>query len=391
MTELLIKLFVKNHENTENVRVRTAYGVLASVVGIACNVLLFFTKLLIGLIINSISITADAVNNLSDAASSIISLMGVKMAEKPADKEHPFGHGRLEYISALIVSFLILLIGVTLFKNSFDKVIHPEALGFSWILIGILCVSVIVKIWLSLFNANLGKRINSSILKATSADARNDVLVTSVTILSVIITKVTGYTIDGWMGLAVSVFVILAGVGIAKDTLMPLLGEAVDKEVYLNIASKVESYEGILGTHDLIVHNYGPTCSMATIHVEVSNESSIEDAHRVIDKIERDILRDLGISLVIHMDPLETKDYRMAKHKEMVLELIHAIEPDADMHDFRVMEESEKAQFVFDLVVPYSYKDADEQKLKTTLEEAIHKADEAYDCMITIEKSFIAE
>ncbi len=229
MTNYLVKLFIKNYENIEEIEVRSNYGILAGIVGIVCNIFLFAAKLLIGIIVNSISIMADAVNNLSDAASSIVSLVGVHMARKPADEEHPFGHGRIEYIAALIVSFIILLVGFGLFKSAFDKIISPEPLGFSIVLLVILILSVLVKVWLSYFNYNLGIKIHSGVLKATSVDARNDVIVTSVTIISLLIGKFTGLMIDGWMGLLVSAFVILSGFNIAKDTLMPLLGTAVEK------------------------------------------------------------------------------------------------------------------------------------------------------------------
>lgn len=391
MTNLLVKLFVKDYNNTDNVKVRTSYGVLASIIGIICNVLLFALKLTIGMIINSISIMADAFNNLSDAASSIIGFIGVKLAEKPADKEHPFGHGRFEYIAALVVAFLILQVGFTLMQNSFQKVLHPEEVGFSWILVIILGISVFVKVWLSLFNKTLGNRIRSTVMKATSADARNDVIVTSATIISTIVSKFTGFTIDGWMGLTVSIFVMYAGFNIAKDTLMPLLGEAIDKEVYANITQKVESYEGIIGTHDLIAHNYGPSHTMATIHAEVRNDSNMEEIHEVIDQIERDVLKEMGIFLVIHMDPIEINDIRVLEKKNMVLKVVKDIEPKATIHDFRVVNGENTINLIFDLVVPHSYDDKMEQDFIIKVEENISKIDEKYQCVITIENSYVAE
>lgn len=391
MTQLLVKLFVKDYESTDSVKVRTSYGVLASIVGILCNVSLFVLKLAIGLIINSISIMADAFNNLSDAASSIISFIGVKLAERPADKEHPFGHGRFEYIAALIVSFLILMVGVTLFKNSLDKVIHPEVVGFSWILVIILSISVMVKVWLSLFNKKLGNRINSKVMKATSTDARNDVLVTSATIISVVFGKLTGITIDGYTGVIVSVFVLLSGIEIAKDTLMPLLGEAVDKDVYENITKKVESYDGIIGSHDLITHNYGPSRVMATIHAEVSNEANIEAVHKTIDRIERDIFSEMGISIVIHVDPVEVNDISTLECRVMVEQVVAEIEPNGTVHDFHVIYSEEETKLIFELAVPHSYKEKDQDRLLTKVIENISEINENYQCVITIENTYIAE
>lgn len=391
VTQLLVKLFVKNSENIENVKVRTSYGVMSSVVGVICNVILFGIKITIGLIINSISVTADAFNNLSDAGSSVISFIGVKLAGRPADKDHPFGHGRFEYISALAVAFLILQVGFSLLKNSFNKVLNPEEIGFSWIMVVILGISVLVKLWLSFFNKKLGNLINSNVMKATSADSLNDVIVTSATIVSIIASKLTGFNIDGWIGIVVSIFVMLAGINIAKETLMPLIGEAVDKDVYSNITNKVESYEGIIGSHDLIVHNYGPSHIMATIHAEVPNDSNMEDIHEVIDRIERDVLREMDIFLVIHMDPVEINDKRVLDRKNMVIKVVEDIEPKASIHDFRVVNGKGNTNLIFDLVVPHSYSEKDEQDLLRKVTESISKDSNKYQCVITIEHSYIAE
>ncbi|MBN2221500.1 MAG: cation transporter, partial [Vallitaleaceae bacterium] len=344
----------KDYMEVEKVRVRTAYGVLASCVGIITNVILFFSKLLIGILVNSISITADAFNNLSDAASSIVAFIGVKMAERPADKEHPFGHGRLEYIAALIVSFLILMVGFTLMSNSFQKVIRPESLDFSLMGLIILFISVLLKLWLSAFNKKLGLRINSGVLKATAADARNDVLVTLTTMVSMIVSYFTGLKIDGWIGLVVSAFVLFAGYHIAKDTLLPLLGEAIDPKIYDKICKKVESYEGILGSHDLILHNYGPSNTMATIHAEVPKNSKLGEIHEIIDRIEREVLEEMGISLVIHMDPVDIDDIATMKLRRMVEMIVGIAEPLAHIHDFRIVHQEERTKMVFDVVVPHT-------------------------------------
>lgn len=391
MTELLVKFFIKDRENTENAKVRTSYGILSSLVGIACNVLLFATKLIIGFLINSISVMADAFNNLSDAASSIISFFGVKLAGRPADKEHPFGHGRFEYISALAIAFIILQVGFQLLQTSFQKVLHPEALTVNPYLVVILGVSVLLKVWMMLFNRKLGKRINSTVMLATSADSRNDVIVTTGTIISTIIAGLTGWKIDGYMGLLVSIFVMISGIRIAKDTLEPLLGQAVEREVYKKISSMVESYEGICGTHDLIIHNYGPTHRMATIHAEVPNNVGFEHAHETIDQIERDILDKLDIFLVIHMDPIEVNDTKVLEKKDMVLNFVKEQEAKATIHDFRIVNGEHQISLIFDLVIPHSYTKEEEQKLLSKIVEEMRLQDQRHQCIITMEKSFIAE
>lgn len=391
MTQLLVNLFIKDYEKTETTKVRTAYGVLTSIVGIICNFSLFGVKLGIGLIINSISVMADAFNNLSDAASSIIGLIGVKLAERPADKEHPFGHGRFEYITALVVAFLVMQVGLSCFKSAITKIFNPEKVGFSWIIVVILCISVLLKVWLSNFNKKLGNRINSTVMKATSADAFGDVLITSATIISIIIGKVTGLAIDGWMGLLVSIFVLIAGFNIARSTLEPLLGEAADREVYQSITDKVESYKGIVGSHDLIMHNYGPSKTMATIHAEVPKDVNLEEAHETIDSIERDVLRDMGIFMVIHMDPVAVNDTNVSEKKNMVVAVILGIEPKASIHDFRVVNGEEQINLIFDLVVPYSYDEKQEQDLLMKIIDTIYSVDARFQSVITIENSFVPE
>lgn len=298
MTQFLIEHFVKDYEDVEKISVRTAYGVLASIVGIFCNVFLFAVKFTIGVIAHSVSVMADAFNNLSDAGSSIISFIGVKMAEKPADRDHPFGHGRIEYIAALVVSFLILEVGFTFLKDSIGKIRTPEMLNFQIASVIILILSIGVKLWLGLFNKRLGEKINSKVMMAVFADSMGDVITTGATILSLIIFRITGWNIDGVVGIGVALVVMWAGVGIAKDTLEPLIGEAIDPQVYDQIKAFVEKYDGIVGTHDLIVHNYGPGRSMASIHAEVPNDVDIEKSHEIIDRIERDAKQTLGLFLV---------------------------------------------------------------------------------------------
>lgn len=388
MTEFLVKHFVKRYEYVEEVAVRTSYGVLSGVVGIICNIILFIGKGIIGLLMHSVSILADAFNNLSDAGSSIISLVGVKMASKPADEEHPFGHGRIEYISALIVAFLVIQVGLTFFKDSVGKIMHPEQLKFQWISIIILILSIGMKLWLGAFNRKLGKRIDSKVLQATATDSIGDAVTTSVTVLSILFWKVTGMNIDGIVGVIVSGIVVWAGIGIAKDTVEELIGPAPTPEVFRQITEFVEGYEGIEGTHDLIVHNYGPGRSMASIHAEVPNTADIETSHEIVDKIERDAQKFMGIFLVIHMDPIETKDENILKIKDIANETIEEIDSKVSIHDFRVVEGKHRINLIFDMVVPYEYDKEKQIEVSNILRKELQEVDNRYQCVIHVEKSY---
>lgn len=390
MTEFLVRHFVKNYEETEKVSVRTAYGVLASVVGIFCNVFLFAVKWMIGFFLHSIAVMADAFNNLSDAGSSIIGLVGVKMASKPADEDHPFGHGRIEYIAALIVAFLVLQVGFTFFKDSIGKIREPEELKFQLVSIIILILSIGVKLWMGYFNRTLGNKINSKVMLATAADAMGDVITTSATILAILFWKVTGINIDGFVGIGVSLVVMWAGVGIARDTLEPLIGEAVDPEEYEKITNFVEGYDEIVGSHDLIVHNYGPGRSMASIHAEVPNDVDIEVSHEIIDRIERDAIKNLGIFLVIHMDPIETKDTYVLQVREQVEQTLEALDPAVSIHDFRMVDGKEQVNLIFDMVVPFEYDKKKQDELRMTLIKLLQIVDHRYQCVITLERSYVA-
>ncbi len=383
MTNLLEKIFIKDKKD------RSAYGVLAGLVGIICNVFLFAGKLIIGLIINSSAVMTDSFNNLSDAASSVISLIGAKLAAKPADKEHPFGHGRYEYIVALIVSFIILEVGISCFKTSLEKIFHPEDLNISLIALIILIVSVFVKIWLSLFNRKLGKKIDSKVLLATARDAMGDVFVTSATIVSLLIYRFLGWNVDGYMGCLVAVMVFLAGISVTRDTIEPLLGEAVPEDLYKEICEKICSYEGIEGTHDLIVHSYGPTRRMASVHAEIKNTLSIETAHEIVDRIEQDVLRDLNIFLVIHMDPIDTDNEAVQNTRKIISDAVKEKDPSASIHDFRMVSGTDQINLIFDLVLPYSYKKEECRKFTDDLEGKLKKIDQQYNCVITVEHSYV--
>ena len=390
MTEFLVRHFVKEYTEIEKVSVRTAYGVLASVVGIFCNVLLFVVKWTIGYLLHSISVMADAFNNLSDAGSSVIGLVGVKMASKPADQDHPFGHGRIEYIAALIVAFLVMEVGFTFLKDAVGKIRNPEELRFQAVSVVILILSVGVKLWMCFFNRTLGRRIDSKVMLATSADALGDVVTTTATIASVLFFRITGVNIDGIVGLGVSLVVMWAGIGIAKDTLEPLIGEAVEPEEYARIKEFVEGYEGVLGSHDLIVHNYGPGRNMASIHAEVPNDVEIETSHEIIDRIERDAFRMLGVFLVIHMDPVETKDVHVMQVHSQVEQIVKALDPSVSIHDFRMINGEEQVNLIFDMEVPYEYDAKRQDELKTTLIKLLQITDPRYECVITAERSYVA-
>lgn len=391
MIQFLVRRFVKNYEDTENTDVRTAYGILSSVVGIFCNVLLFGVKFAIGLLMRSMAVTADAFNNLSDAASSVIGFVGVKMASKPADKDHPFGHGRMEYIAALIVSFLVIEVGITFFRSSIDKIRNPEELAFSWISFIILALSVGVKLWLSVFNRTLGRRIDSKVMLATATDSMGDVITTSATLASIIVCRFTGVNIDGIVGLLVSVIVIWSGISIARDTLEPLIGRGADPKLYADIKAMVESYDGIVGTHDLIVHNYGPGRSMASIHAEVPRDVDIETSHEVIDRAEREVSKKLGIFLVIHMDPVEIHDARVLAIREKLGRVLRALDEQLTFHDFRVVFGKEQINLIFDLVVPFTYNEQEEVKLSQQVMALMQEVDPRYQCVITMDRSFVAE
>lgn len=390
MTDFLVRKFVKNYEQTEDVQVRTSYGVLSSIVGIFCNVLLFAAKFLIGALMHSISVMADGFNNLSDAASSIISFIGVKMAEKPADEEHPFGHGRIEYIAALVVAFLVIEVGLSFLKSSIGKLKNPEEITFELIPFLILILSIGVKLWMAYFNTKLGKKIDSKVMLATAADSMGDVITTSATILSILVCTFTGYNIDAIAGLVVSLIVMWAGVGIAKDTLEPLIGQAADPELAAKIKKEVESYDGITGTHDLIVHDYGPNRSMASIHAEVPRDVDIEASHEIIDRIEREVSKKLGIFLVIHMDPVEVRDAHVLAVKDMLEKILYELDPEVTFHDFRMVWGEKRINLIFDVLVPFAYDKEKQKKLEKEICERITEKDSRYQCVITVEKSFVS-
>lgn len=389
MSNLLVKLFIKNYDNTGDVVVRTAYGVLASIVGIVCNVMLFVVKIIVGFLLGSISVIADSFNNLSDAASSIIGFVGVKMAEKPADKEHPFGHGRIEYISAFIVAFLVIQVGFSFFKGSVEKIVEPQTITFNSVSVIILAVSVLFKLWLGFFNRSLGKQVDSKVMKATATDSFSDAAITLLTIISILVAAVWEVNVDGFVGIGLSLLVIWNGINIAKDTLAPLIGESASPKLYEQLKSKVESYDGIVGTHDLIVHNYGPGRSMASIHAEVPADVNALVSHEIIDRIEEEVLSEMKVFLVIHMDPVETNNENVKKYKRMIEDIVKSIDEEMEVHDFRIVEGNIQTNLIFDLVVPFSYKVNEDEKIRKAISDIVSSQDEHLKCVIKIERGYM--
>lgn len=389
MTDFLVKRFVKDWEDTDSIPVRTAYGTLAGAVGIVCNVFLFLLKLLAGCALRSVSVTADAFNNLSDAGSSVIGFVGARMAGKPADREHPFGHGRIEYIAALIVAFLVLEVGFTFLKTSVSKILHPEELAFSWVLAAVLLLSVGVKLYLAAFNRRLGRRIDSKVMLATAADALGDVVTTSATVASLMVFRFFHINIDGPVGLLVACLVIRSGIGIARDTLEPLIGAPIDPALYSGIKEKVEGYPGILGSHDLLVHNYGPGRSMATIHAEVPSDDDLTACHALIDRIEREVEKETGVRLVIHIDPVETKDLAVLRAKGRLTRAVYSVDPRLTIHDFQMVRDGKDTTLFFDLLVPSDFSPEEESYAAHRVMDAVERINAGWRCVINIDRSFV--
>lgn len=391
MTTLLVKLFIKNSEDVNDSTVRLKYGTLGGAVGIVCNLILCAFKITVGLITASISIVADGLNNLSDMGSSVITMIGFKMAGKPADSDHPFGHGRMEYMSAFIVAMLILLVGAELFKSSVSALVKGEAMPtYSVWAIIILAVSVLVKLWMCLFNRKLGKRIDSEALLATAQDSLNDMVTTSVILLSVGVSMLIKlpFNLDAVMGILVSLFILYSGLASAKDTLDEILGTPPDKKLISEIENTILSFKEFKGIHDLIVHNYGPGRQFASVHVEVPQDTDIVKCHEQIDLCEKLIDEKLNISLVIHMDPIDVNNRAVAKAKESIVKAVREIDKNMSIHDFRMTPSGEKrTNLIFDLVVPSSVK-LTHEKLGELINESAKKINPTYCCVITFDNDF---
>lgn len=381
MTKLLLRLFVKNYENSEDMAVRASVGKLAGATGIACNIILFLGKLLAGLLAGSVAIIADAVNNLSDASSSVVTLLGFRLAQQPADEAHPYGHARYEYLSGLMVAVLILVIGVELVKSSVGKIINPEPIDFSMITVGILVASVLVKLWMSLFFGTLGKKINSLTLQATSVDSRNDVVSTIAVLIGCIVGHLCHVNIDGYVGLLVAVFILYSGVNIVKETISPLLGERADAELVEKIKGLVLSNAEVLNVHDLLIHDYGPGRCFASIHAEVSAKLDPMEVHDILDDIECQALDKLNVHLVIHYDPVLTDDEEWAEMSRVMGEIVAEVAPEVTMHCFRMVGGAKQKNLVFDLMVPYDSEKTN-QELKKEIEKQLAERNKKYGTVI---------
>ncbi len=389
MIQWLIRTFVKNWEKTDDPQVRIAYGRLSGAVGIILNVLLFGGKLAAGLLTGSVSVTADAVNNLSDASSSVISLLGFKLAGKPADPEHPYGHGRYEYLSGLLISLMILLIGVELLRSSAEKILHPEPVELHPLLIGVLVASILVKLWMMLFQRRCAKKISSETLAAAAADSRNDVLSTAAVLLAAVAADFFGLPLDGYAGAAVALFILYSGVGLVRETLDPLLGRAPDPQTVAAIREKILSYPGVLGTHDLMVHDYGPGRQFASVHVEVAAEADVLDSHDMVDNIERDLLRSDGIHMVVHMDPIVTADTETGAMRAFLTDCARRVDPVITVHDLRLVPGKTHTNAVFDCVVPPDFRLSDAEVCAAIRAEVHAQYPDIY-CVITVDHSFIS-
>ncbi|MFR3787656.1 cation diffusion facilitator family transporter [Agathobaculum desmolans] len=385
MTKTLIRLFVRDAENTRDVRVRERYGVLSGAVGIACNVLLFALKLVIGLLTGSISIAADAFNNLSDGLSCLISIVGFKVAGKEPDAKHPFGYGRTEYIAGLVVSFIIVLVGFEFLKTSVGRILHPAPVAFSWVLMAILAVSMLVKLWMGAFNVQIGRRIDSPVLMAAGQDSRNDVITTGVVMIGMIAGRFTPLPVDGYIGVLVALFIVWAGIGIARDTVAPLLGEAADPEIAEHIGQIVMDSPYIVGVHDLIVHNYGAGRSLASLHAEVPSDSDFVAVHEVIDEAEKRVWQQTGVYVVIHMDPIDVNNAHVAALREQVDHVLREIDENLSMHDFRVVDGARQINLIFDVVVPFSYGNEAKRDLMMTIRDKLKEIDERYNPVVTFD------
>ena len=352
MTKLLLKLFVKNHENGADPAVRAKVGKLSGMVGILANALLCAGKLFIGTVSGSVSITADAMNNLSDAASSIVTLIGFKLAEQPADEDHPYGHARYEYLSGLAVAAMVLVIGFELAKSSLDKILHPASVTFSIPMVIVLVGSVLVKLWLSLFNTRLGKHIDSGALLATAADSRNDVISTLAVLAAALVEKFSGYRVDGYMGMAVAIFIFYSAIQLAKETISPLLGESASPELAKVIAEMLEKEPRVLGFHDLMVHDYGPGQRFGSLHVEMDQAEDPLSCHELIDDLERLCLEKHNIHLVIHYDPVVVGDPEQDSLRQTVMDALHSVDTRLNLHDFRLVRGSGHTNLIFDVALP---------------------------------------
>lgn len=387
MIKLLAKIFIKDSQNTADSKVRVAYGYLCGAVGIALNILLFAGKIIAGTISGSVAVTADAFNNLSDAGSSIISLIGFRLASQKPDPHHPFGHGRFEYIASLIISIIIVLMGFELGKSSFEKIVAPQAVEYSAVTFAVLGVSVLVKLYMFFYNNSVGKKIDSATMRATAMDSISDAVSTGAVLISAVIAMFTNLALDGWMGLVVAVFIMVTGFKSAKETIDSLLGTPPSPEFVKQIEDMALQYDDIIGVHDMIVHNYGPGRTFVSLHAEVPSDGDIVAIHDTVDNAEREIAKELGCLVTIHMDPVDVHDEHTAQLREKVSEIIKQINPDITFHDFRVVSGPTHTNLIFDIVSPMDCGLSD-QELADTIADKIHQCNESYFAVINMDKDF---
>lgn len=390
MIKLLLKLFIKDYENTKDRNIREKYGVLGGILGIICNLVLFVLKLVIGSIMGSMAITSDAFNNLSDTGSSVVSILGAKISNKQPDKDHPFGHGRFEYISSLVVSFIIMLVGFNLLTDSVDKILHPTEISFNPVAVIILVLSMSVKIWMFSFNRYLGKKIDSGVLMATSKDSINDVISTGAVIVATLIGHFTGINvIDGIVSLVVSGIIMYAGFGIAKEVVGTLLGTAPDPELVKSLSDLICGHDEIIGIHDLIVHDYGPGRIIASVHAEVPDNGDIIHVHELIDDIEQDAMRDFGVILVIHMDPVCTNCEATEFLRQKTATIVSGINSEYTIHDFRITDGEHHKNLIFDVVVPAGTEEKEKEQIRKDIARAVAEYDSGLRCVITVDTLFV--
>ncbi len=388
MADLLFRLFIKDYNNVSDPHVREKYGVLGSVSGIALNVILCIIKICIAILSMSVSILTDAFNNLSDALSSIITLIGFKMSSKPADKQHPFGHGRIEYISSLFVAVFILYMGIELAKSSFEKIISAEPIIFSYVSVTILTISILIKLWMFLFYRQIGQKISSQSIIAASKDSLSDCVATTAVLIGMILFKITALSFDGYIGLIVAAFILYTGYQTIRDSLSPLLGQPPSEELVNQIKELVMSHDGVIGMHDLIIHNYGPTRFMLSLHAEVSADDDVIKLHDTIDLIEKKLCEKYKCDAVIHLDPIETNNALIFQMRAVVENIIYKIDARLSIHDFRLVTGPTHTNLIFDLVVPYDFKISDEL-ITSQIQEEVRALDSSYFTVINIDKNYI--
>lgn len=389
MTNFLINRLITKGQNSNAPDKRLALGKLSGAVGIFCNVILFLLKIIAGLLFGSVSITADAVNNLSDASSSVISLFGFKLAARPADEEHPYGHGRYEYLSGLMVALIIMVIGAELLRSSILKIIHPTEVEFSWLSVGILSFSILLKLWMMIFNNKIGRMINSKTLFAAAADSRNDVITTAAVLAAALLSRFTSLELDGIMGVAVALFILYSGFGLVRDTLDPMLGKAPEEELVNRIRDKILSYPNVMGTHDLMVHDYGPGRQFASVHVEMPAENDPLISHEIIDDIERDFLENDNLHMIVHYDPISTKDSLVTELRELISEQIKHLDTRLSIHDLRIVKGKSHTNVIFDCVVPHDI-EIGEKEIKQFVRNIVTEKYPSCRPVLTIDRSYAA-